>query len=439
MLPPSKTVTDFPPFTRRRLLQATGGALLSLSSTCVAPRWASAQDNDEQAKHWWTWRGPLGNNIAAPGTTAPTTYVKERIAWATPVPGRGHSSPIIAGDAIYLTTADKAAGTQSVLAFSRGSGMPLWNQIVHRGGVPTENHPKNTEASPSVAFDGQRLFTTFYNSSAIWLTAFSPTGEQLWQQSVGAYDPRTYKYGYAASPTIYRDTIIVAADYDGDSFLAAHDRETGKPVWKVARKGVTSFSSPIVAKIAGREQLLLSGGDAVIAYDPASGKTLWSTPALTMATCGTVVWDGDLVFASGGYPKAETACIRADGSGEVVWTNTQKCYEQSMLAHDGYVYAVTDAGVAHCWRATDGETMWRERLGGEYSSSPVLVGDTIHVFNEQGEGFAFKASADRFVKLGGGKIASDVFATPSVVGDTMYLRVGTLEGGARREYLLALK
>lgn len=438
MKPLSETVSAAP-MGRRRLLKASAAAMMSLASSATMTPWAQAQEQGGATTQWWTWRGPLGNNVAAPGSTAPTNYKKERIVWAAPVPGRGHSSPMIAGDAIYLTTADQAAETQWVLAYSRRDGKPLWNQIVHRGGVPTENHPKNTEASPSVAFDGTRLFTAFYNSSAIWLTAFSPAGEQLWQQSVGAYDPRTYKYGYAASPTIYRDTVILVADYDGESFLAAHDRKTGNPVWKVARKGVTSFSSPIVANIAGRDQLLLTGGDALIAYDPASGKTLWSAPTLTMATCGTVVWDGDLIFASGGYPKAETACIRADGSGEVVWTNTQKCYEQSMLAHDGYVYAVTDAGVAHCWRATDGETMWRERLGGEYSSSPVLVGETIHVFNEQGEGFAFKATAERYVKLGGGKIASDVFATPSVVGDTMYLRIGIAEGGARREYLVALK
>lgn len=424
--------------TRRTVLKASVPLLTALASGFHSSTLAADSDGD-QSTQWWTWRGPLGNNIAPEGCSAPTVYSDERIAWATPVPGRGHASPIIAGGNIYLTTADKSAGTQSVLAYSQRDGRLLWNQTVHQGGLPTENHPKNTEASCSVAFDGERLMCAFYNSSAIWLTAYSPSGKMLWQESIGAYNPQTYKYGYAASPTIYKGNVIVVGDYDGESFLAAHDCATAKVAWKVPRKHVMSFSSPIVAKISGRDQLLLSGGDAITSYDPNNGETLWNTPALTMATCGTLVWEDNLVFGSGGYPKAQTACVVADGSGQVVWSNPQKCYEQSMLLVAGHVYAVTDAGIAHCWRAKDGEMMWRERLGGDYSSSPVLVGDAIHVFNEQGQGFAFKATPERYESLGGGKIADDVFPTPSVVGDTMYLRLGKNRAGVRQEYLVALK
>lgn len=398
-----------------------------------------AIDSEGAEREWWTWRGPTGNGIAAAGSSAPTKYSKSQIAWAAPVPGRGHSSPIVAGNQIYITTADKTVGTQSVLAYSRRQGKPLWSQVVHRGGIPAENHGKNTEATPSVAFDGERIIASFYNSSAVWLSAVSPSGKTLWQQAVGHYDPQQFKYGYAASPALYADTVIVVGDYDGQSFLAAHDRASGKRVWKTSRRNVTSFSSPIVTQIAGRDQLLISGGEAIDSYDPQTGDPLWSAKALTTATCGTVVWDGDLVFASGGYPKSETAAARADGSAEVVWTNPQKCYEQSLLAFDGFVYAVTDAGVAHCWRAADGETMWRERLGGQYSSSPVLAGGVIHVFNEQGQGFAFKANPTRYESVGGGKLADDVFATPSVVGDTMYLRLASLQTGKRQEYLVALR
>ncbi len=391
------------------------------------------------ATQWWTWRGPNGNNVAAEGSSSPTTYDTSRIIWAQSVPGRGHSSPIVADELVFLTTADTTLGFQFVLAFSRSTGKQVWSQLVHRSGIPKENHPKNTEASPTVVFDGERVIAAFYNSSAIWLSAISPAGKPLWQRSVGAFNPQTYKYGYAASPTLYGDFVIVAADYDGESFLAAHERASGKLAWRTIRSNATSFSSPIVTKISGREQLLISGDESIASYDPSNGKLLWKATALTMATCGTVVWDGDLGFASGGYPKAETACVRADGSGQVVWTNSQKCYEQSMLATDGFVYAVTDAGVAHCWRATDGETMWRERLGGDYSSSPILVGNIIHVFNEQGQGFAFKASPERYESVGGGKIGDEVFATPAVVGDTMYMRIAKQKNGARQEYLLAIR
>ncbi len=421
------------------MLRNTAAVGLAASLPMVHGGSARADDAKDAILQWWHWRGPTANNFAPPGSSGPTTYSDERVTWATPVPGRGHSSPIVTGDAIYLTTADVQAGTQSVLAFARSDGKPRWSKIIHQGGLARENHPKNTEASPTIAFDGERIIAAFYNSSAIWLTALSREGKPLWQKSIGRFDPQQYKYGYAASPLLYDDLVIVAADYDGQSFLAAHDRATGNPVWKVNRKNATSFSSPIIANVSGRDQILVSGGEAIIGYDPQNGRTLWAANALAFATCGTAVWDGDLVFASGGYPKSETACVRSDGSGQVVWSIPQKCYEQSMLASGGYLYAVTDAGVAHCWRTSDGETMWRERLGGDYSSSPVLAGDVIHVFNEQGQGFAFKANHQRYQAVGGGKIADDIFATPSIVGDTMYLRLAKNKAGVRQEYLAALR
>jgi len=424
---------------RRIALKVSAVGLASLAMGVHSSSTFGAVETEGADREWWTWRGPTGNNIAPAGSAAPNSYDNSRIAWASPIPGRGHSSPIVAGGSIYLTTADKAAGTQSVLAVARKDGKAMWSQIVHQGGIPTDNHPKNTEASPSVAFDGERIIVSFYNSSAIWLTAVSPAGKPLWQKSVGAYNPQQFKYGYAASPVLYGDTVIIAADYDGQCFLAAHDRKTGNQVWKTPRKTGISFSSPIIANVAGRDQLLISGNESISSYDPKNGQTLWSAQALANATCGTVVWDGDLVFGSGGYPKSETACVRADGSGQVVWANNQKCYEQSMLTVGGFVYAVTDAGVAYCWRGSDGETMWRERLGGDYSSSPVLVGDVIHVFNEQGQGFAFKANSMKYESVGGGKFADDVFSTPSIVGDTMFLRAARQQAGIRQEYLVALK
>jgi outer membrane protein assembly factor BamB len=280
---------------------------------------------------------------------------------------------------------------------------------------------------------------SFYNSSAVWLTALSTDGKMVWQKTVGKYSPQRFKYGYAASPTIYQNTVIVSGDYDGDSFVAAHDLKTGNPLWKTRRENATSFSSPIVANVAGRDQLVISGGESITSYDPSNGKKLWSANCMTMATCGTIVWNKDCVFASGGYPKPETACVLADGSGKVVWTNKQKCYEQSMLCFEDHIYAVTDAGIAHCWRAKDGEMLWRERLGGDYSCSPILVNGVIQIFNEQGQGFAFKASPKKFESMGGGKIADDVFATPSVVADTMYMRLTRGQAGKRQEYLVALK
>ena len=238
---------------------------------------------------------------------------------------------------------------------------------------------------------------------------------------------------------IYQNSVIIVGDYDGDSFLAAIDRESGQPIWKVKRPGKLSFSSPIVANIAGRDQLLLSGAEMVAAYDPVNGKIIWKAPgATTMATCGTMVWEGERVFASGGYPESETVCVAADGSGEVIWSNRVKCYEQSMLTHDGHVYAVDDNGVAHCWRCSDGKMMWRERIGGKFSSSPLLVGETIVVFNEAGTGFIYQATPSGFQSRAASKIADEVFASPVVIGNTLYVRAA-YKAGTRQEKLLAIQ
>lgn len=423
---------------RRTALALSAGTVVA-SHTAPALAQRSRGDQQDGSDQWWRWRGPAGNNHAAADATPPSSLSPEAVAWSLDIPGRGHSTPIVVGDSIYLTTADKTAGTQSVLAITRG-GKGKWGQTIHHRGLPRENHPKNTEASPTLAFDGQALFASFYNATGIQLTKLTTAGKILWQREAGKYSPNQYKYGYAASPLLHGDSVIINADYDGAAFLTAMDRKTGRTIWKVNRPGKISFSSPIIANVAGRDQLLLSGGEMVAAYDPEDGKMLWKAPgATTMATCGTMVWDGDLVFASGGYPESETVCIAADGSGKVLWSNRTKCYEQSMIAKDGYIYAVADSGVAFCWRGSDGKTMWQQRLGGKYSSSPLLVKDTIIVFNESGNGFAFAADPSRFQRLGQTKIADEVFASPVVVGDTMYLRVATNQSGRRQEKLLAMR
>jgi len=428
---------------RRTWMKGTAATLSTVASAAVDPAAGAASETDrldEAAKAgWWTWRGPHGNNIAASSTFQRNAVTPEAVVWQTPVPGRGHSSPIVTDRAIYLTTADTIAGTQSVLAFDRCDGKPLWAEVVHRGGLPQENHRKNTEASPTVAFDGKRVIAAFYNRDAIWLTALNTDGQRLWQKSLGPYLPQRYRYGYAASPTIFQDTAIVVAEFDGPAFLTAVSLQTGEPVWRTERPNSTSFSSPIVAKVAGRDQLLISGQSTVTSYAPATGELLWTAPATAMATCGTVVWDDENVYASGGFPQAQTAGIKADGSAKVLWVNNQKCYEQSMLCAAGHVYAVTDQGVAYCWRASDGETMWRERLGGNYSSSPILAGDTIHVFNEAGQSFAFAASPMGFVSRGSGKIGDEAFASPTIVSNTMFMRFAKNENGVRQEYLSALR
>ena len=164
---------------------------------------------------------------------------------------------------------------------------------------------------------------------------------------------------------------------------------------------------------------------------------MWSVPGTTQATCGTMVWDGETVFASGGYPEAQTIAVKADGS-EVLWKNKQKCYEQSMLAHDGYVYGYTDGGIAVCWRAIDGREMWKTRLGGNVSASPILANGNIYLANEAGDIFIFKATPESYQQVSKTRLGNDIFPTPAFVDNKIFYRVGANNGQQRQEYLYCI-
>ena len=389
---------------------------------------------------WLTWRGPHANGRAADAQQIPVQWsAQENMVWKTEVPGRGHSSPIVVGHRVLLTTANVATQQQFVVCFERATGKRLWMTSVNQGGLPPQIHAKNTHATPTIACNGQLAFAAFHNHNRVQLIALNLDGKVVWQNNAHAYQPEQYKFGYAPSPLLYQSLVIVVSEFDGQSSgLVAYEQQTGKEVWRTARPNLVSFSSPIVGHVAGRDQLLLSGCRAVTSYDPQTGKPLWTTEATTQATCGTMVWSDDLVFASGGYPDKETVAIRADGSGGIVWRNREKCYEQSMLIHDGYLYAVNDSGIAFCWRAPDGQEMWKQRLGGKVSASPTLVGDTIYAANEAGMMFVFKAQPSGYQAVASNQLGIEGFASPAICGNQLFLRTAEGIGPARKEFLYCI-
>ena len=263
-------------------------------------------------------------------------------------------------------------------------------------------------------------------------------GKIVWKTDVGAFRPQKYVYGYAASPTLHKGKLIIVGDCDTVAWLVALDADTGKVAWKTDRPKMLNWSSPIVANVAGRDQLLLSGAERIASYHPEDGKLLWQTPCLTMATCGTVIWDDDTVYASGGYPKKETVAVKADGSGQIVWSNRVKCYEQSMLIHDGYLYAFDDNGIVYCWEAKSGREMWKQRLRGPVSASLTLAGGNIIACNERGDVWIFQASPTGYQQVAQNQMGTSLFATPTVIDNVMYLRTASGEGRNRQEAIFAI-
>lgn len=386
---------------------------------------------------WPWWRGPQRNGIAS--SAVPTTWSEsDNVVWKASVPGRGHSSPIVVGNRVFLATADEKEQIQSLLAFDRATGRQLWQTEISRGGFPARIHNRNTHASPTAACDGERVFITFFHHDTLQTTALDLDGKQLWQKTVSPFRYKRYEYGYAASPVLYKNVVIVAGESDDNSFIKALDRKSGDEVWSTPRPKNITYSTPVVAHLAGRDQLFLSGADKIASYDPASGKELWSTPGTPAATCGTAVWDGDLIFASGGYPSSETVAVKADGSGRV-WKNGQNCYEQSMLAVDGHLYALTGGGVVFCWRTSDGKEMWKHRLRGPVSASPVFAGGLIYWSNERGTTYVFKTNPAKFELVAENQLEKETMASPAVSRGNLFLRVADApEGASRRETLYCL-
>lgn len=384
---------------------------------------------------WPWWRGPNRDGHAMSDQKPPTAWSeKENVAWKAPVPGRGHGSPSIVGNRVFLATADEEKQVQSVLCFDRATGKELWKTDVHTGGFESKNK-KASLASGTPACDGERVFISFLNDGAVYTTALDLDGKQLWQTKITDY---VLHQGYGSSPAVWGSLVIVTADNKKGGAIAAMSREDGEIVWRRDRPKTPNYPSAIPITIGGKEQILLTGCDKTVSYDPATGKTLWETDGATTECVTSTITDGKHIFTSGGYPKNHVAAVVADGSGKVAWENNTRVYVPSMLIKDGHLYAVTDAGVAVCWDSSTGEEKWKGRLGGTFSSSPVLVGDKIYATNEEGKTFIFTADTKKFALLATNELGDEVFATPTIVGNRIYMRVAEKSGGKRQEMLYCL-
>lgn len=350
------------------------------------------------------------------------------------MPGRGHGSPTVVGSRIFLQTADDAAQTQSVLCFDRATGKPLWSREIHRGGFPQSN-AKASHASSSPACDGDRVIVTFMSHGAVTATALSLDGEPIWQTKVCDF---IVHQDFPASPAIHESLVIVAADHKGGGAVCALDRKDGRIVWKVDRPKFPSYASPVVLRVGGRDQLLLSGCERISSFNPLTGDSLWEIEGSTTECVTSIVTDGVRIFASGGYPKNHVAAVAADGSGQIAWENISRVYVPSMIVHDGYLYAVMDSGIAVCWKSDTGETQWKERLGGTFSSSPVLVGDRLYAGNESGTFFVFKANPTQFERLAENKLGDEIYATPAICNGQIFARVAHKTNDARHEFLYCI-
>ncbi len=406
---------------------------------CIMPLDSRADDTQTPAikeTDWPWWRGPSRNGIAHPAQKPPVKWSKdENILWKTAIPGRGHGSAIVMGDKLFIATADLEAQEQAVFCLDRATGKVKWKSIVYKGGLIKEGNQKATLASSTPATDGQRVFVNFLNNRAVHTTALDMEGKQLWQTKITDY---TIHQGYGTSPTIYQSLLLVSADNKGGGAFAGLDRTTGDIVWKHDRPKLPNYASPIVFNLNGKDQLVFMGCDLVTSLSPLTGKVNWEHKGATTECVSSIVTDGRHVFTSGGYPKNHIAAVVADGSGKVTWETGTRVYVPSMIVKGDHLFGVTDGGVAICMATATGKDHWKGRLGGTFSSSPVMVGNLIYAFSESGGGFVFKASPDDFELVAQNKLGDEVFATPTIAGSRIYLRIADYVDGKRQESVVCI-
>lgn len=388
------------------------------------------------AGDWPSWRGPNHNGVADPAQSPPLEFgLDKAVKWSADLPGRAHGSACIAGERVFIATADVEKQVQAVNAFDRTTGKPLWSTVVHEKGLTQKINQKASWASATPACDGERIFINFLTGDAIVTTALDLDGKKLWQTKITDY---LEHQGYGSSPVIHENLVIVSGDNKGASggAVCGLDRKTGAVIWRHARTALPNYPSPIVLEAAGKTQLFLTGIEKVTSLDPLTGKVNWEIAGATTECVTTTPTDGKHIYSSGGYPKNHIAAIAADGSGKVVWETNDRVYVPSMLIKDGHLYATMDGGVALCLDSATGAEKWKGRLGGTFSASPVLVGEKIYAVNESGDFYIFKADPAGLEILAKNKVGDEVFATPSICGGNVFLRVAFYAGEKRSERLI---
>jgi outer membrane protein assembly factor BamB len=406
--------------------------LLALGGIAAAspPGFEALKDSD-----WPWWRGPARNGVANAGQDIPTEWSDQKnIAWSVDIPGRGNGSPIAVGNRVYLATCNEESGSQSVLCVDRATGAKVWEAVVHATGAMRKNE-RSTGASTTPACDGRRVYINFANSGAVFTTALDLQGQQVWQTKICDY---SIHQGYGSSPALYEKFVFVTVDTKGGGAVAALDHDNGKIIWKRERPSDPNYPSPIILNVAGRDQLLLTGCNLISSFEPRTGKTIWEVEGATTECVTSTVTDGKHVYSSGGYPRNHISAVLADGSKKIVWQNEERVYVPSMICHDGFLYAVLDAGIAACWKSDTGEEQWKTRLGGNFSASLVLVGDRIYATNESGETSVFRASPDKLDLIGKNQLGEEAFSTPAVCGNQIFMRYAVMQDGKRQEKLACI-
>jgi outer membrane protein assembly factor BamB len=419
---------------------------------------------------WPQFRGPSASGVAD-GERIPDSWdvaTGKNIEWKVAIPGLAHSSPIVWGDRIYVTSAissrpdasfrpglygegtaseDRTTHRWAVTAIDRATGRTVWERTAYEGVPREKRHIKATYANATPATDG-RYVVAFFGSQGLY--AFDTGGKLAWRKDLGylnagAYDLPEYEWGNASSPIVYKNLVIVQCDTQNESFVLASDIATGKTVWKTARQELPSWGTPTVylPRAGGRPELVTNASNFIRGYDPDTGTELWRLGGSSKITAPTPVFTNDLiVVASGRAPERPIFAIRPGARGDITLKGDEQSnrsiawrkagrgsYMPTPIIYGDLVYVLGNDGVFSTYDLGTGVEVYRQRIphqGSGFSASPVASDGRIFLSSEDGDVFVVRAGRT-FEMVGKNSMGEPLMPTPAIAGGRMYVRgVGQL-------------
>jgi len=415
---------------------------------------------------WPAFRGAEAAGIAE-GQNLPDAWdgkAGKNILWHTPIPGLGHSSPVVWGNTIFVSTAvssvanatfkpglygdgdasdDRSPQKWELLAIDKKTGAVKWERVAVEGTPRDKRHIKSTYASATPATDGRIVVASF---GSMGVHAFDVAGNFLWKvdygkANMGAYDLPGFEWGPASSPIIWNGLVIIQVDTQTDSFVLAVKAETGETIWKTDRQELPSWGSPTIANTTAGPILVTNASNFVRAYDPRTGKELWRVGKSSKITAPSPIYaDGVFVIASGRAPERPIFVVKPDAKGDItledgktsndgiVWSKTGRgSYMPTPLAYKGLLYVLANGGILDAYDLKTGAEIYRQRLpviGSGYSASPVAADGKIYLSGEDGDMLVLKAGAE-FAHIATNPMGELLMATPALSQGVMYVRSST--------------
>ncbi len=398
--------------------------LRCLLSACVFGCLATLLVGPASSQDWTRFRGPNGTGVSE-ASTVPTAWTEADYNWRVELKGIGHSAPVIWEDRIFVTSADEATALRHVLCLAVSDGRVLWQRD-----FPSEVHSKhirNSFASSTPAVDADHVYLSWSKPEEYTLLALDHDGKDVWKRNLG---PFAGQHSSGTSPIVYEDLVILNNEQDGPSFLLAVDAATGKDRWRTPRvANMVSYSTPCVYQGAdGKPQLLFnSTAHGVVGIDPATGAALWEHNCFTLRSCSSPVVFGDLILGSCGSGAGGNYVVGvrppADGrpAEEVFRLEGKVPYVPTPVTNGPLAFLWEDKGVVTCISAPEGKVLWRERVDGNFSGSPIRVGNHLYCLAEDGDCFVLEAGP-KFHLIARNPTGETSRSTPSVSHGVLYLR-----------------